>query len=188
MKSPKSKSPEFAISLSEGFYQTGQSLAKHSHSDNATGFIWIAPGVVNFSFATELLLKAILMIDSNASIKGHKLFDLYKKIKPPTKQKIETIYNQKKSTKTNQLPAYRIVVVKDDSEDHKKDNNLKDIENILRLHSESFENWRYLYEFGEEGYSYTFDFNAMDNFYNSLKEVLLELLKNSPPKFAMKKA
>lgn len=187
MKVPKLKSPEFAISLSEGFYQTGQSLAKHSHSDNVTGFIWIAPGVVNFSFATELLLKAVLMIDSNTSTKGHKLLDLYKKIRLQTRQKIEILYNKKKSDQTNQLPAYRIVVVKDDKEDHKKDNDLKDIENILKIHSESFENWRYLYEFGEEGYKYTFDFKAMDNFYNSLKDVLAELLKNRPPKFGMKK-
>lgn len=91
MKVPKLKNPEFAISMSEGFYETGKSLAKRSMEDNTTGYIWIASAVVNFSFATELILKGLLMIDSNVSTRGHKFLDLYKKIKLTTRKEIEHI-------------------------------------------------------------------------------------------------
>jgi hypothetical protein len=189
MKTPKLKSPEFAITMSEGFYETGKGLAKQSHEDNKTGYVWIPPAVVNFSFATELLLKGLLMIDSNVSIKGHKLLDLYKKVKLPTRKQIEELYHKKDSRATKDLPAYRIVINRQDNEEEdKKGSAVSSIEDLLKIHSESFENWRYLYEFGEAGSRNEFDFKAMDNFYNSLREVLIERLKNRPTGFGMKKA
>jgi len=47
MKTPKLESTEFAITMSEGFYETGTGLAKVSHEDNKTGYVWIPPAVVN---------------------------------------------------------------------------------------------------------------------------------------------
>jgi hypothetical protein len=195
MKVPKLKNPEFAISMSEGFYETGKSLAKHSKEDNTTGYIWIAPAVVNFSFATELILKGLLMIDSNVSTKGHKLLELYKKIKLSTRNQIEDIYRTKDPRVTKELPAYRIIIDFPNEEDPEKERATEkentqpttatNIEDILKIHSESFENWRYLYEFGEDGSRNEFDFKAMDNFYNALRDVLVEKMKGRPPRFGM---
>jgi hypothetical protein len=195
MKAPKLKNPEFAISMSQGFYETGKNLAKHSKEDKKTGYIWIAPAVVNFSFATELILKGLLMIDSNVSTKGHKLLDLYLKIKLPTRNKVEDIYKKKDPRVTKELPAYRIIIDFPNEEDPEKEREKEkeninpttatNIEDILKIHSESFENWRYLYEFDEDGSRNEFDFKAMDNFYNALREVLIEKMNGRPPRFGM---
>ena len=197
MKVPKLKNPEFAISMAEGFYETSKSLAKRSKEGNTTDYIWIAPAVVNFSFATELILKGLLMIDSNVSTKGHKLLDLYKKIKLPTRKQIEDIYRTKDPRATKELPAYRIIIDFPNEEDPEKERakekenrqptTARNIEDILKIHSESFENWRYLYEFGEDGSRNEFDFKAMDNFYNALREVLVEKMKDRPPRFGMRR-
>ena len=128
------------------------------------------------------------MIDSKVSTKGHKLLDLYKKIKLTTRKQVEEVYQKKDSRVSKDLPAYRIVINNYSRERTEKGTSVTSIEELLRIHSESFENWRYLYEFGEDGSRNDFDFKAMDNFYNALREILTEKMKNRPPKFAMKKA
>jgi HEPN domain. len=183
---------QFAIEVADGFYQTGLSLAKHSHEAHYDrGYIWIPPGVVNFSFATELLLKATIFYDLKQKPWGHKLYRLYQSLSEKTKQKIETSYKQykKANEKVDSLPAYKITIrVGDDNTDHSKETNFDEIKNLLEIHSDSFENWRYIHEFGQEGYCYEFDFKAMDAFYKALVDALKALLKNEKASFGMKLA
>lgn len=189
-KKKKETNYQFAIEIAEGFYQTGLSVAKHSHEvKNDHGYIWIPPGVVNFSFATEILLKATIFYDLRQNAWGHKLYDLYQTLSEQTKQNIETSYKlyKKENIKVDSLPAYKIAIsVGDNNTDRSKESNFNEIKNLLEIHSDSFENWRYVYEFGEEGYCYEFDFKAMDAFYRALSDSLKVMLKKEKASFEMK--
>jgi len=182
---------QFAIHIAEGFYQTGKSLAINSKNDNSNhGYIWVPPGVVNFSFATELILKATIFYDSGVNAWGHNLYKLYLTLKNETRTSIEDSYKKNKieNDLKKDLPSFKLVICKADSnEDHSQETNLEEIKNLLELHSESFENWRYIHEFGKEGYSYEFNFNAMDAFYLALKAQLQLLLSKRNQTFGMKK-
>lgn len=60
-KPKKQMNFQFAIDIAEGFYHTGKSMAINSNNDSSNhGYIWIPTAVVNFSFATELYLKATI--------------------------------------------------------------------------------------------------------------------------------
>lgn len=190
-KQEKSTNSQFAIDIAEGFYQTGISLAKQAHHDNSRhGFIWIPPGVVNFSFATELILKAVIFYDLRKKAWGHKLFDLYQTLSEPTKAQIVENYKRHKleNQKLDTLRSYKIVIGPANSNkgSGNKESNFDEIRNLLKIHSESFENWRYIYEFGQAGYCYEFDFNAMDAFYKALKDVLVVFLSAERPSYGMK--
>lgn len=65
--------------------------------------------------------------------------------------------------------------------------NLMMIKKLLEIHSDLFENWRYIYEFGMEGYCYEFDFSAMDAFYLALKEQIKLFLLSRKQTYGMKK-
>lgn len=193
---PNRKSPntniQFAIDVAEGFYQTGVTLAKHCKKDNSErGYIWIPPGVVNFSFATELLLKAVIYYDQRKRVLGHKLYKLYQTISDSTQNRIVEAYKvfKKENEKDDSLTSYKISIRIDGkgTEDDDQKSNFDEIKNLLEIHSDSFENWRYLYEFGSEGYCYEFDYKAMDAFYKSLKVVLDGFLSAEGPKYGMKR-
>ena len=190
-KSNKNVNFQFAISVAEGFYQTGLSLAKHTHTDDSKhGYIWIPTGVVNFSFATELLLKATIYYDTEKQVFGHELFKLYQTLTEKTKKEIEKAYKSYKSEneKEDFLPAYLIELkLKGETSEKTEKSDFEEIKNLLKIHCESFENWRYIYEFGETGYSYEFDFKAMDAFYKALKDVLKSLLKGGQKTFGMER-
>ena len=63
MKKEPNIIPDFLFHIAQGFYDTGYSLAKSSEKDKSVkGFQRLAPAVVNFSFAVELLLKGLLSL------------------------------------------------------------------------------------------------------------------------------
>ena len=137
--------------------------------------------MVNFSFATELLLKATIYYDLRKKHWGHKLYDLYLTLSEKTKKQIAENYKKYKleNDKVKYLPSYKIVIKRaDDNSDNNKKSDFDEIKNLLEIHSESFENWRYIHEFGEQGYCYEFDFKAMDAFYKALKDTLKLFLSN----------
>lgn len=187
---------QFAIDVAQGFYNTGITLAKESNKRTEKGHIWIPPGVVNLSFATELLLKATIFYDLRKRAFGHKLFELYKSLSEETRLKIEEYYSTHREVneKEKSLPSYKIIVREEGTEKKKniskansEKSNFQEIKNLLEIHSEAFENWRYLYEFGNEGYCYEFDFNAMDAFYKALIDILRDLLSNTKKTYGMYK-
>lgn len=150
----KSTNTQFAIDVAEGFYQTGLSLAKHTHHDTSRhGYIWIPPGVVNFSFATELILKAVIYYGLRKKAWGHNFYKLYKNISESTKAQIEDKYREYKAEneKLDTLPAYKIVINPANSKEdnNTKESNFDEIKNLLETHGDSFENWRYIHEFGQ---------------------------------------
>jgi len=187
---------QFAIDVAQGFYSTGITLAKESKKPTEKGYIWIPPGVVNLSFATELLLKATIFYDLRKRAFGHKLFELYKSLSEETRLKIEEYYaiHREINEKEKPLPSYKIIISeegyqkkKNISKVNSEKSNFQEIRNLLEIHSEAFENWRYLYEFGSEGYSYEFDFNAMDAFYKALIDILRDLLLDKKRTYGMYK-
>ena len=64
----------------------------------------------------------------------------------------------------------------ENEKDKKDENNITElnISNLLKLHNESFVKWRYLYEIENEYYYFEFNFKLMDDFINSIIEVIKE--------------
>ena len=51
---------------------------------------------------------------------------------------------------------------------YKNIDEIKNLHEFLKNHNQTFENWRYLYEYEEDGYSYNINFKLMDCFIKSL--------------------
>lgn len=187
-KVPKQKTPEMALIQAEGFYQTGLALGRELEKNKAQTTSLLGPAAVNYSFALELRLKSILMLDKEQFSKGHNLLKLYNLLSIPTKKLIEEEYLKLKKI-NNGLKAYRLQIYdKSKSAPEQKRSSTGDvIMDLLKSHENSFENWRYLFEFTEDGYSYDFDFEAIDNFYNAMNPLLESLLKKRPGKFGLHK-
>ncbi len=72
------KNIDFMLDIARGFYKTGYSLAiQIKKNEPQEGIQLLASGVVNFSLATELFLKAANLL-TGKDIVGHKLWNLYK--------------------------------------------------------------------------------------------------------------
>jgi hypothetical protein len=52
------------------------------------------PWVVVQAFTTELYLKCLVLLSVGKAAWGHELVDLYNKLDPKAKQRVETLYNQ----------------------------------------------------------------------------------------------
>lgn len=170
----KNQVPDFLFHLAQGFYDVGLHLAIQVKKDNSVkGFQRIAPAVVNFTFAAELMLKGLHLITTKMEIKSHKLWDLYRLLSPDIKLQIEAAYIEFQKQKSDNLPAFRINVTQD--KETKRNYESKDnlvIKELLLIHNNSFEDWRYLHEIQIGGYNYEYNFILMEAFIKSLIEVI----------------
>lgn len=187
MNRKQNLSPDFLFHIAKGFYDTGYLLAKaEKEGKSVEGSQRIAPAVVNFSFAIELLLKGLHSITNDVDVKGHQFWNLYKILPNSTKSRIEFKYKETKQKAGQELGKYKIRVYPVKDEDNYKSaeskiNDNSSIEELLRLHNDSFENWRYLYELKEGGFEYEYDFRLMNAFAKALIEVINEIKSATPP-------
>ena len=185
---------DFSVNLAEGFYAVGHSIAKQIHKDTGYfGFIGLAPGVVNFNLSAELYLKAIHLITLHYAVKGHHLWNLFKNLPVDVKNTIESNYLENQKDINKELSSYRIKITKVKEEEEKdsqkseptKFNCVKD---LLALHNDAFEKFRYLYEFpSEAGYDYEYNFDEMNAFILALKSYALDLIKKRGKTFGIHK-
>jgi hypothetical protein len=160
----------------KGFYDVGYNCAYNVNQDNGiTGFQRIAPGAVNMTFAAELFLKGLHLIVSKEQIKGHYLNSLFNKLPEDIQDKIEKRFNfhREQQKQSKELTAYKFVVSRMNGD--KKDAIYSDsnsLKQFLSSHDKGFENWRYLHEIGEDGYTYNINFNLLDCF---LKAIIDEI-------------
>lgn len=157
----------------KGFYDVGFNCAYNLNNDNEiTGFQRIAAGAVNMSFAAELFLKAVHLIINKKAIRGHELLELFKELPQKSQIEIEERFNYhlKNNDEAKLLTALKLVVSKVDSKSDSEDveNNDKTLLDFLTTHNLTFQNWRYVHEVKEVGYSYESDFKTMDCFLKSL--------------------
>ena len=166
----------------KGFYDVGFNCAYNLKKDNdITGFQRIASGAVNMSFAAKLFLKGIHLIDNNISIKSHELLELYEKRPIEIQTKIENRfkYHLKNNDEAKLLPAHKLVVSKvvSKNENQNNESKSKNLKEFLKVHNLTFQNWRYVHEIKNDGYTYDIDFQTMDSFIKSLIDFI-----NSNPK------
>lgn len=193
MKKEPNITPDFLFHIAQGFYDTGYSLAKSIEKDKSVkGFQRLAPAVVNFSFAVELLLKGLLSLTIKLNLQGHQFWQLYKNLPASVKSLIETKYNIDKQKLDKELGNYKIRVYPAKTEENpynpeSKINEESTIKDLLMLHNNSFDNWRYLYEVKDAGFEYEYDFKLMNCFVKSLVEVINEIKSKRPPTFVITK-
>ncbi len=161
-------------------------LAKELANNNPSGAALLGPAAVNYSFALELRFKALLMLDVEQFTKGHDLLKIYSLLSKEVKGEIDKYFNEL-SQKKNGLPAYKLQVYKvsDGAPSSQQKSTGNKLEDLLTKHSRSFQNWRYLFEFSNEGYSHEFDFEGMDNLYNSMNSIIKKLSENRKGKFGL---
>ena len=164
-----------------GFYKEGKKIAKKINNKIGNeGFELISVATVSYSFSAELLLKLLVSLISGKKIKNeHKLEKLYNKVPLEYQSEIEKKYELKKETKNEKLKPIKLCFNAhiDNKENSKDENNITQlsITELLKIHSESFIKWRYLYEINEnEYYYYEFNFKLMDDLINSIIEVINE--------------
>lgn len=172
---------ELLLHSAKGFYDVGFNCAYNLKKDNdITGFQKIASGAVNMSFAAELFLKGVHLIIGKKAIKGHELFELYEELPLEIQTKIDKRfkYHLENNHEAKLLPAHKLVVSraisKKESQNHQSKNNLKE---FLKIHNLTFQNWRYIHEIKNDGYTYDIDFQTMDSLIKSLIDFI-----NSNPK------
>jgi hypothetical protein len=178
----KQRNPEHLLHVAKGFYDIGMAAAQDVKKDKSEGgFQRLPAAVINFNFAVELLLKALHLFTTGKHLEGHEIYSLYKQLPAETKTELEERFQDLRAIKNDQLTAYRIILEFDGGPmepDAAGDPfSLKD---ILISHNHSFTNWRYLFEWRDEGYSYFYDFKHMNDFALSLIHVINKKLDDSP--------
>ncbi|MDX8553804.1 hypothetical protein MK851_09250 [Tenacibaculum sp. 1B UA] len=164
----------------KGFYDLGFNCAYNLNKNNGiSGFQRIPAGAVNMSFAAELFLKAIHLIVKNKSIKGHELLKLFKDLPQNTKTDIEKRFNYhlKNNNEAKLLPSHKLVVSVSDTKTNQDNSDNINLLEFLTKHNLTFQNWRYMHEVKDTGYSYVADFKTIDCFLKSLIDFI-----NSNPK------
>lgn len=157
----------------KGFYDVGFNCAYNLNKDNEiSGFQRISAGAVNMSFAAELFLKAIHLIVKNEAIRGHELLELFNDLPQNSKTDIEKRFNShlRNNNEAKLLPSYKLVVSgpNEKTNQDNSDNINIDLLEFLTKHNLTFQNWRYMHEVKNTGYSYDADFKTMDCFLKSL--------------------
>ncbi len=184
---------DFSVSLAEGFYAVGHQIAKQIHMDTGYfGFIGLAPGVVNFNLSAELYLKAVHIITLHYPAKGHHLWNLFKKLPLDVKNTIERSYIENQKDIDEELSSYRITITKVKKEEEEKDSQKSEptkfncVKDLLVLHNDAFEKFRYLHEFlSEAGYDYEYNFDEMNAFILALKSHAFDLIKKRGKTFGI---
>jgi hypothetical protein len=164
-----------------GFYKEGKRLAQQfGKKIGNENLEFVSVSTVCYSFSAELLLKLLIYIVSNETINNeHKLEELFNKLPGELKLKIENNYQQKSKIKNDNLRPIKFSFNSflGNEEDSRDINNITQLSimDLLRIHNESFLKWRYLYEIKkDEYYSFEYNFKLMDDFVNSVLDVIKE--------------
>jgi hypothetical protein len=176
----KNQVPDILLHSAMGFNDIGFNSAFNMLKDNSVaGFQRAAPAAVNFLFASELLLKALIIITTKKTIKGHYLKSLFNQLPDNIQKKVEKqyYYHQEKEKDNKDLSSIKIVVSVKNSQDenNNKERTSNDLNTFLEIHNKGFENWRYLHEIGEKGYTYEADFKSIDCFNKAIGDVINSL-------------
>jgi hypothetical protein len=173
---------DMLLHSAQGFYTVGlQTASKVLKDDKIYGYQILAPAAVNFGFAIELFLKGLLLSTTKMRIDSHELLNLYKHLPRAIKVQIETRYSKHifLDEDGKEIRSLRMVVYKGNKsigpKQHPEDKSLKQ---ILKKHNRTFDNWRYLFEVGEDGYELDIDFRSL----HCLIKAMIETINSTPRK------
>jgi hypothetical protein len=173
-ETPERDNPNILFVAAKGFYEAGLSCAQRVQpSSPDLSFQYMAPAAVNLSFACELILKGIILVSQKISVKGHDLKKLFLQLEAELREEVNERYNGRKQTDSSNADLQSFVFRASNSKDESGTPNVTPNENLeafLDSHDFSFENWRYLHEFGPNGYELQIDFRSLDCFFKALIE------------------
>lgn len=176
MLNANSQIPDFLFQIAQGFYTVGLNCATNPFRDkDIKGLQRISTGAVNLSFASELLIKGLLLITSNKAIKGHNLESLFNELKPELRISIDEHFTKflAEDKDDKSLESFKMTVSKaKKNEPPSISANPKTLEYFLKIHADTFKLWRYLYDIGKDGYELEMDFKSMHCFIKALIEVI----------------
>ena len=173
---------EILFHSAQGFFDIGYHLAREVKKDESIkGFQRLAAAVVNFSFATELMLKGLHLLSNNQQTRGHRFWALFYSLPKSLKQEIEKDFKRNRCDVDENLTSYKMSVSKVDekTKDGEETTEIMSVKDLLILHNNSFENWRYLFEIRPGGYEYEYNFPLMAAFLKTLVEKINHLSRNS---------
>jgi mRNA-degrading endonuclease HigB of HigAB toxin-antitoxin module len=167
---------EMLYHSAQGFYTVGLQAASEVLKDNKIkGYQILAPAAVNLGFAIELMLKGIILSTTKRQIEGHELLKLYKAVPESTKVQIEARYSNHISLNADgdEIKALKMIVSKGNRPTNStQQSNDKSLKSVLKRHNQTFDNWRYIYEIGENGYELDIDFRSLHCLIKALVETI----------------
>lgn len=175
--------PNGIYNLSREFLNVGIIAAnKHLESENEwqgtniNTIKLVTVPATNISFALELSLKGLLLLQKNEVPKTHSLLKLFNTLTDEIKLKIQ----QKPMREV--YSHYFIVDIGDDFNRTFNSNlsyvsgDLREIENNLQIHDNTFVDFRYFFEVGQKGKPIYFNYYFMINFTHNCLETLFDLI------------
>jgi hypothetical protein len=194
MQKSKVIHPGMILQSAEGFYKVGRRLALEIVASDKDVQYALPAAVVNFSFATELYLKALRHLLKMPDTKQHGLWQLYNGLPVDVKAKIEANFIVERSQSKKELSGYRIVIKRNKSTEQPEnidEDNFShvslELKYLLETHCSAFVNWRYLYE-GQSAdmYFYAFNFDKADMFLKAIAPILTEKYEKVKNKYLFK--
>lgn len=175
MSNPNSQIPDFLFQIAQGFYTVGLNCATDPFKDkDIKGLQRIATGAVNLSFASELLLKGLILITSKRTSWGHNLESLFNELDHQIKEDIEKYFieflAQDKDDKS--IGSFKMSVSKAEKKSSGKNPVDESLSYFLKTHAETFKLWRYLYDIGKDGYELDMNFRSMHCFIKAMISVI----------------
>lgn len=131
----------------------------------------VQPIIVNMSFAVELILKTLYYKEKNRYKNIHQFDKLFNSLSEESKEAIEQVYPKYllQSLKTKKLLNYKMNITKGDEEYLIKDFNVNNLAEVLKVHGNSFQHWRYIFELPDNSTIHIFDMRAMVAFYKAVR-------------------
>jgi hypothetical protein len=175
MSKPNSQIPDFLFQIAQGFYNVGLNCASDPFKDkDIKGLQRIATGAVNLSFASELLLKGLLLITSKRTAWGHNLESLFNELDKPIKDEIEKHFIEflAKDKDDKSIGSFKMSVSKAEKKSSGPTTVDDSLSYFLKTHAETFKLWRYLYDIGKDGYELEMNFRSMHCFIKAMITVV----------------
>lgn len=163
--SDKIYNANFAIEKGYGFLRCGNSMAAHLKKHPGQESMGDIPAIiVNVSFSIELFLKALKIQDGHNPLDKHDYWILYTQLSLEVRDRLSEQYEKElESIPEEGVYSSFKVIARKETEDRRiteTDNN-PNLRDLLKSHRKAFKEWRYLFEFPEEGYEKDFNLRAM---------------------------
>lgn len=156
---------DLLLHSAKGFLDIGYHLARLEKKETGIeGLQRLAASVVNFSFATELLLKGLIFLSIGKPAKTHELNVLFESLSSDLKVEIERNFQKERENLDENLTSYKAVSSREGEKNEGEVTDILTVKDLLILHNNSFQNWRYIYEVPNDGYQYEYNFQLMHAF------------------------
>lgn len=163
------------MQTAQGFYNVGTIGAKSiSHASGTEAMIALPTTVVNFSFSTELLLKALHIMVYDKKKQGHSWVKLYNSLPDYIQEDIEFYYDERLLIDDAEKIFSHYSIAFDGDISNAPD--VKKLKSFLELHDNDFVKWRYLFETGEQKQTLWVSFPNLNALNHAIISVINKLI------------